>query len=543
MFKKTKIAAVSAAILGLSSMAAQAVSLNDAGSEGQVLVFPYYNVDNNYVTLYNIVNTTGAYKALKLRFRESENSNDVLDFNVYLSPFDVFTLNLTKAPLPDLGVVLKTADKSCTHPAIPADGVLFRHTAYASTDVRDVREGYLEVIEMGELNEHTTIDDGSEDGQLIASEGVLHEQPNGVPFDCTVIDQAWQQGVFLQGGARSNIGPLDSVDADSPTYPEQNIPSDIGFYGQSTAPGLTEPTGGIVGTSILVDVANVAGFVVEPASLTNYSTRAQHYLSSDESFYLLPSLASGNVNFARDNGDVATYSTTRRDWGLDDIEIAPRSGVPSGINPMPVADALLVEELSNQYFLGPNTLTDWVVSTPMRKHAIYNDYKYHATGVGYDEENGDILIDHLGVNNDRYWEFLPDAVDVNASFSYYNREEGKVIPIGDDFSPPILTPNVRVPLVREVNILAFTHEENPSDSVLGSANAQGLRIDEDFINGWGTLQFNQGIYDLAGSRYDQWIFAHPRAADGVPVIGFMAARAGNGAGGNVGETFPHFYKK
>jgi hypothetical protein len=64
MFKKTKIAAVSAAVLGLSSMAAQAalpttdVVKNEAGSEGQVLIFPYYNVNNSFITSYNITNTT-----------------------------------------------------------------------------------------------------------------------------------------------------------------------------------------------------------------------------------------------------------------------------------------------------------------------------------------------------------------------------------------------------------------------------------------------------------------------------------------------------
>lgn len=83
MFKKTKIAAVSAAVLGLSSMAAQAalptyVVTNEAGSEGQVLIFPYYNVNNSFITSYNITNTTDEYKALKVRFRESENSNDVI---------------------------------------------------------------------------------------------------------------------------------------------------------------------------------------------------------------------------------------------------------------------------------------------------------------------------------------------------------------------------------------------------------------------------------------------------------------------------------
>ncbi len=39
----------------------------------------------------------------------------------------------------------------------------------------------------------------------------------------------------------------------------------------------------------------MAGFVAEPTSVVNYSTLAQHYLSSDQHFYLLPSLASGTV--------------------------------------------------------------------------------------------------------------------------------------------------------------------------------------------------------------------------------------------------------
>ncbi|HIG64670.1 MAG TPA: hypothetical protein EYQ43_03705, partial [Methyloprofundus sp.] len=61
MFKKTKIAAVSAAVLGLSSMTAQAVSTNETGSDGQVLIFPYYNVNNGFVTAFNLINTTDAY--------------------------------------------------------------------------------------------------------------------------------------------------------------------------------------------------------------------------------------------------------------------------------------------------------------------------------------------------------------------------------------------------------------------------------------------------------------------------------------------------
>lgn len=541
MFKKTKIAAVSAAVLGLSSMTAQAVSLNEAGSEGQVLIFPYYNVNNGFITAYNITNTTNAFKAVKVRFRESENSNDVLDFNVYMSPYDVFTINLSAGS--DEGVKLTTTDKTCTHPAIPEGGVLFRHGAYTSTSVADVREGYLEVIEMGELVETavTTINGNSKN----ISNGVLHS--NGVPNNCDVINAAWDNGDFTQGGAAANTGAIDRVNPKSPGHPAQNFTSHTGYYGKSIPANLTKPMGGLVGTSILIDTINIAGFVAEPVSVVNYSTQAQHYLSSDEHFYLLPSLASGSVSTSEDASGTATYSTVVRDFGMDDRDVLPRTSVPSGINPMPMADALLAVELGNQYFLGEGTLTDWVVSLPMRKHGIYNDYRYVAPGAGLtDLPAGAIPVAGSNVasaNANGYWAF-EDANDVNASFVYYDREEGVVVPKGDDFSPPITTQTVRTVFDREVNIFPLRSAGASNESVLGSDNAEeALNVETAFVDGWGNFSFdNNVVYDLAGTRYAAWVVTTPASALGVPVTGFMAAKSDIGSE-SVGETFPHWYTK
>jgi len=567
MFKKTKIAAVSAAVLGLSSMTAQAVSTNEAGSDGQVLIFPYYNVNNGFVSLFNVINTTGDYKALKFRFRESENSNDVLDFNVYLSPQDVFTLQLKEGS--DGGVNLTTTDKSCTQPAIPADGVLFRHNAYTSTVTADVREGYLEVIEMGIVNPATFADNVA--APTIVS-GLLHA--SGIPADCGVIEDAWISGAFVQGGARANTAiASDTVNPDSPGYVtpfDQNLASVAGYYGQATISGLLAPTGGMVGSSILVDTKNIVGFVAEPAAIRNYATGAQHYLSSDENFYLLPSLASGNVATSeRASTDgvaasvTATYGTVARDFGLDDQNVLPRTSVPSGINPMPLADTLLVTQLGNQYFLGAGTLTDYVVTAPMRKHAIYNDYAYVATNAGYSaalvtdpvsgDSIGDIPVD--GAMGDAtaagaYWNYEGITNDdVNASVIYYNREEGQDTPAAGDFSPPIATTTVRPEFPREVNILSVVKTLGTSESVLGSANAQEMLVAGGFDNGFVQLTFSGGLtdYDLAGSRYvAAWLaapaFTAGTTANGVPLTGFMATRSAVGAG-NVGETIPHFYQK
>ncbi|RKY41976.1 MAG: hypothetical protein DRP81_08000 [Candidatus Omnitrophota bacterium] len=58
---------------------------------GQVVIFPYYDVERDVECLiYNIVNTTPYWLQGHLRFREGKKSIEVLDFDIILSPHDVF---------------------------------------------------------------------------------------------------------------------------------------------------------------------------------------------------------------------------------------------------------------------------------------------------------------------------------------------------------------------------------------------------------------------------------------------------------------------
>ncbi|MEW6167421.1 MAG: hypothetical protein AB1651_06965 [Pseudomonadota bacterium] len=81
------IAAVAAAML---SQNASAVNLATDGV-GEVAIAPYYTVRDGWSTLINLTNTTDSPIVVKVRFHEGINSRDVLDFNVALSAFDVFT--------------------------------------------------------------------------------------------------------------------------------------------------------------------------------------------------------------------------------------------------------------------------------------------------------------------------------------------------------------------------------------------------------------------------------------------------------------------
>jgi len=155
-----------AAMAGLSALgvtgAANAVSVNPDGL-GQALIYPYYTVRDQVLgapfnSLLSVVNSTASAKGVKVRFLEGKNSREVLDFNLYLSAKDVWTA----AVIPTAnGAGIFTADKSCTTPVVsssasaPTEFVNYAYTGSAAdgadTSLDRTREGYVEIIEMGNL--------------------------------------------------------------------------------------------------------------------------------------------------------------------------------------------------------------------------------------------------------------------------------------------------------------------------------------------------------------------------------------------------------
>src|SRR5436305_800531 len=121
--KRAVFAALAAAGLITSTGTVQAVNLS-ADNRGQVLLYPYYttradSAGNAYATLLSVVNATASAKAVRVRFMEGKNSREVTGFNLFLSPFDVWT----SAALPDTtsgGAKIGTLDLSCTLPAFSA---------------------------------------------------------------------------------------------------------------------------------------------------------------------------------------------------------------------------------------------------------------------------------------------------------------------------------------------------------------------------------------------------------------------------------------
>src|SRR4051812_11206417 len=114
--KKKVLAITLASAFALLTAQVQAVQLSSDG-RGEVLLYPYYttrsdSAGNAYATLISVINTKPEAKAVRVRFMEGKNSREVLGFNLFLSPFDVWTA----AVLPDTttgGAKAGTFDLSC----------------------------------------------------------------------------------------------------------------------------------------------------------------------------------------------------------------------------------------------------------------------------------------------------------------------------------------------------------------------------------------------------------------------------------------------
>ena len=164
-FKRKALTCAVLAGLGGVATTAEAVYRNPDGT-GMVLIYPYYTINsaggNAYNTYISVTNTTSQAKVTKVRFREGRTSAEVLDFNLYLSPNDVWVgaigpyQNGTAADTP--AALFGNFETSCTYPAIPPAGEPFKNTAYTTgidalpgTGLDRTREGYVEIFDMATL--------------------------------------------------------------------------------------------------------------------------------------------------------------------------------------------------------------------------------------------------------------------------------------------------------------------------------------------------------------------------------------------------------
>ena len=400
---------------------------------GQVLLFPYYTVKNGYDTLFSVTNTSDKTAVIKIRWREALNSREVRDFNVILSPYDVWTGVVTSN---GDGALIRTFDKTCTSPILPVSAtnsaareVSFTNALFsgnftdgATQDISRVKEGYFEVFLMGQSSRSTS-----------SSDNVLEynaKHVSGTPRDCAKVD-----ALFLNS---------------------------LAINGYMAAPGNF-----LKGHSTLINVASGKAIDVEPTAIEGFRTGTSYVSAPGD---LDPSLA---------NGDAATTAMRFSNAAFDSALIL--SGSEDA-----VSEILRATSVINEFATGTNASTSWVMTFPTKHH--YTDSYLPTTGPTF--ANGT----PSGGFSEWFYTPVTSAVPAavkngmscdNISLNLWNREEGGVTPGGTSFSPAPTSSSVE--LCYEVNVLDFN-----TSSVFGTGtNRLGINTTAVGTAGWAKLTFTE----------------------------------------------------
>jgi hypothetical protein len=276
--QKAVYAALAGASLTIASTAG-AVNIDHDGL-GEVLIYPYYTVRNGHTTFMSVVNTTTISKAVKVRINEGKNSAEVLDFNLFLSPKDVWTAAIV-ATADGAGIV--TSDKSCTNPKVTGT-VAFRNTAYATDNASlrsldRTREGYIEIIEMATIDPLTDTDadvthdsTGTPTCKLVSNAAVIannsdYSPPTGGLFgNGTLVSTSMSTG--YSATALEGVGIQTGVTASGTVRPNLNDATN------TTAVVLDSPSSGttrITAANFLAGIDAVSAVMMRSAVMGEYS--------------------------------------------------------------------------------------------------------------------------------------------------------------------------------------------------------------------------------------------------------------------------------
>ena len=360
MNRKNLTAAVLAGLAGAAGLAgtAQAVNLNPDGL-GQILFYPYYTSNDGNQTILSVVNTTENAKAVKVRFLEGYNSREVLDFNLYLSAYDVWV-----AAIADDGAgtpTLYIPDNSCTVPYLyeDADGVQpFLSLAYAGQfndggpeGIARAAEGHFEMIEMG-----TLVGDAADDATHAKVQvGGDKDNPiyNWQPWDCDALVERWTEyfpriddptdhrGLWFEEAEGNENCVLD--------------PDNVELIGCQAFTDTTRNSGGLFGGAAVVNANN--------GTMFSYDAKAiQGFDKTDDGIHYLP----GSIHPSLDDGDqnnAFVFFGVPQDRAVELTYARPIDAVSA---------VFMHEHIMNEYIFEPtmNAGTEWIVNFPTKHYNV-----------------------------------------------------------------------------------------------------------------------------------------------------------------------------
>lgn len=510
---KLRLLGASAVIAaGFAMQPAVAQSTSDDG-RGNAVVVPYYTVNEGWRTLVNLTNTTENSLAVKFRMHEARNSRDVLDFNLALSPNDVWSAYIEADA--NGRPVLRTEDRSCTIPlAVRDNGGVASELAYSNsfndhtaTDgvVERMSEGYIEILVMGE-----TVGNGGVDSIAYAAEHVA-----GEPRDCAKVQTA-----FTRRSAQWVPGnnPIPGVDG-------------------AVATGSGSPLARLDSTRDDGTDASVVGYgpIVSSNALRVNATlynRAEGYAGGVESLHV------------KDWGVGENLVTAQQfPWFLEPT-IASADGLWSTTGLVAVVGGISSTQVLNEWTNNPATgaQADWVLTFPTKRFNVDVDYDNIQAACNQWRNGGTAggAIDAVSacpaaafppINS---FQSLDNGVaPIEVVYDIFDREEGGVRVTLDEVTvSPAPPPEVIIDnLNYEVNVMKVGRNAAALPSALNSKIAAS--IDTSLLvsgdsQGWLKVTFGDEI-----------------TPDNVPVTGLLFKLRNFGAGNNqnFGQATSHAYTR
>ena len=502
----------SADVVAGTGVGAGALSLTDAtslqvsqGGIGHSLIVPYFNAQNGNMTVLHVVNTdTVNGKAMKVRFRGALNSDDVLDFQVFMSPGDVWTAAVSAGS--DGVAAITTADGSCTLPAlakgVPQSFVLDRlNPAMTAADkANNTREGYVEIFNMADI---------PSSGASALYTAIKHV--NGVaPCTASVLN-----------------GTLTNYTTEA----------------AASAAGFNTPTTGLYGDWYIINVAQTTTFSGGATAITALNAAGNPgrgnfvHFPQNANANANPMLASADPLFRSDARDAAgnTVSSAKiaaANYDLPDLSTPYTAVALNNLAPLTQAtnltNAIKVTSITNQYAndASISAKTDWVFSMPTRRYNVAANYAATSTTA-----NDYRLFSNLATatwGDEMFTAGNTTALETNGAIcvnadaqTFYDREETTKTS-GAVFSPGTVS---ATRFCGETSVLSFA---DSGVSVLGGSVAR-QNVSGVYTNGWANLSTSN-------------------SNKGLPILGSAFIKLSNpsataGTSGTYGITWDHRFTR
>ncbi|MCB1875227.1 MAG: hypothetical protein KDH88_04560 [Chromatiales bacterium] len=571
--KKALLASAVASVL--AAPMAQAINVSGEGT-GEVLLYPYYNVNGSNVTFLALTNTTNTAKVLKVRFREGVGSEDVFDFTLYLSPFDTWNAAISTS---GSNIAVFTADNSCTVPTVqnnPAavftdQRILDGYTR--TSKLARMQEGHIEIIEMATLSTNTVdnnadtdfVDAADTNNQLAAA--ITHT--NGVPANCATAT------TFTNAANGAIVSGLNLT---------------LGGVSQR----FNEPTGGVYGQAAVFNADNGVFLPYNATALNNFAgtpiwfpqkfnTFANFYTAGGPTPTLSGTDPNGveEVHYATADPDVRTGVVTTGTLFFDLPDLSTPDSIEAnattgdgvgvlgggdpiaqvlvegnGITPTavsgsfdtvdsPVAGtvpgdadgdgapdltrfassdkrdavtaALSAAQIQNDYITTSPFNTEWLVTFATQYlHVGIRETDLDAAAASVDRADPPFTVEERLASG--------QSCEQLSGLTVYSREEGTDNPSGVGFSPGVGPDSIS--LCYEVNVAVINDSGTSPSRIAGSSAVRG-DFPLSFADGW--LNMDVSNYSIS-------------SADGVDFFGLPAVGAsfvGEGSGTQKGGAFGH----